>query len=120
MIMSPISNSKLHCCLAVLILFILIFLSLPLLLIYLANNRYEEWQNQRTQIISNSNTQTTIPTSQLVNNSFQFQPNIGPQLNGSGTDTIQSYYPTPPPVQAINCTQFAFQANLSLADENCK
>lgn len=37
-----VSNGRLHCCLLILILFLLIFLSLPLLLIYLANTRYEE------------------------------------------------------------------------------
>ena len=36
-----ISKSKLHCILVILILFILVFLSLPLFLIYLANDNYK-------------------------------------------------------------------------------
>lgn len=39
---NSISRSKLHCCVVVLILFILVFLSLPLMLINLANTRYED------------------------------------------------------------------------------
>lgn len=47
MTLSTVSSSRLHCCLVVLILFILIFLSLPLLLIYVANTRYVERENSK-------------------------------------------------------------------------
>lgn len=41
MLIQSIPNSRLHCCLFILILFILIFLTAPLLLIYLANSDFE-------------------------------------------------------------------------------
>lgn len=63
MAFSSISNSKLHCCLVILILFILVFLSLPLLLIYLANTRFEEtWQSQNATLDKN----VTCPKSDRV------------------------------------------------------
>lgn len=39
---NTISRSKLHCILVIVILFILVFLSLPLFLILLANDNYNE------------------------------------------------------------------------------
>lgn len=117
MFISSVSNRKLHCCLVILILFILIFLSLPLLLIYLANTRYEEWQNRRTQSIyystssseKNSNiTSQSVPTATTT----PLSPNTNqvPNLSWLQQATTPS----------INCTEFAIQTNLSLADENCK
>lgn len=60
MAFGSVSNSKLHCCLVILILFILVFLSLPLLLIYLANTRFEEtWMRQNATLENNG----TCPSS---------------------------------------------------------
>ena len=42
-----ISNSRLHCGLAILVLFILVFLSIPLLLINISNSRYERLQSEK-------------------------------------------------------------------------
>lgn len=118
MFISSISNRKLHCCLVILILFILIFLSLPLLLIYLANNRYEEWQNQRSQLIttnSNRPTNTTISSTLNTNNtsSAPITPSI---INSDAQNSIGSI--NHQSSANINCTLYAHHANLSLADEN--
>lgn len=65
--LKSMSNIKLHCCLAALILFIFVFLSLPLLLIHLANNDYyaskrlaECFPEPAFQLISNGKLQTKL------------------------------------------------------------
>lgn len=42
MFLSSISNTRLHCCLLILILALIIFLSLPLLLIWITSEHYEK------------------------------------------------------------------------------
>jgi len=92
-----------------LILFILVFLSLPLLLFYLANTSYEEQHNQLSRASgggSGPNSTRPTPTNQTQAN--QTEANAGYPAHSS----IE--------FQPINCTQYASQANLSLADENCE
>lgn len=109
MLVSAISKSKLHCCLTILIVFILIFLSLPLLLIYLANTRYEEWQNQRSQQASGASAPTapadaaTTATSGATNNY---------QLELSG----EILYPFSSLLE-LNCTDHALRHNLTLTSD---
>lgn len=88
--MSTVSNSRLHCCLLGLILFILIFLSLPLLLIYLANTRYEEQQESLSQLANHSHSPA--------------------QLGPTTTSGLLHLREGRPP----NCTQFALDAKLAL------
>lgn len=117
MFISSISNRKLHCCLIVLILFILIFLSLPLFLIYLANTRYEEWQNQRVTS-SNNNNNTRAESPQVSAN--QAQQAHSTELAQQNSIIAAS--------QPVNCTQFVLDSNpMALANDsiqngldNCK
>lgn len=103
---SSVSNTKLHCCLFILIMFILIVLSIPLLLIYLANGDYES-SNGSIDEIDNINSQH-----HTTSNITEFP------IDSNGTDASirQQSLKTRP----FNCTEYATQANLSLADENGK
>lgn len=113
LVISAITARKVHCCLLVLVLFILIFLSLPLLLIYLANTRYEE-DYQRTQM-RHLQQPSILNSSFLLNNTSDQQAEVSQQQLQSQLQTNQIYPPA-----AFNCTQFAIKYNLSQADENGK
>lgn len=52
--LSTVSSSKLHCCLVVVILFILIFLALPLLFIFVANTNFESEISKPSNKVMNS------------------------------------------------------------------
>lgn len=114
MLVSAISKSKLHCCLTILIVFILIFLSLPLLLIYLANTRYEEWQNQRSQ---QANTATSAVTTLATSNAngaagttTKSSANYQLEINSEIQNPFSS-------LQSVNCTDYALKHNLTLTND---
>lgn len=108
MLVSAVSKSKLHCCLTILIVFILIFLSLPLLLIYLANTRYVEIKikaqtgNQSSDINSSTNGGNSIL--KAASNQISADKN-------SESDSLFS-------MRTVNCTDFALKHNLTLKDDD--
>lgn len=110
MFSGSISNRKLHCCLLALILLILIFLSIPLLLIYLANTHYQE--SRLAPTLAGRGSAAGGSRGWSGNSSLQevWQQQQQPQSSQSSQATDD----------AINCTQFAIKHNLSRAEENGK
>lgn len=141
MLISSISNRKLHCCFLLLILSILIILSLPLLLIWVANTNYhnnydfgnssrpfsskEESSSIQDEEIIASNTTSTNQLNETVA-SGAGTPKINPLLEEELLNVPPAATATTQPATTtttaspINCTQFAIQNNLTLANEDCK
>lgn len=131
MTLSTVSSSKLHCCLVVLFLFILIFLSLPLLLIYVANTRFEEQENSKpinkaatigcaTQLEAHcvqrpSNAPVLgMNDSLMTNQPLSFNGTIPSSLGSNNATTIDNNNNKP----AINyCNETNSQANQSPSNE---
>lgn len=113
---NSVSNSKLHCCLAALILFILIFLSIPLLLIWVANNHYEESQNELT----GPGPGGRMPSGRLSTQTAPTESSSSSSSSSSTSSSVSNSFSSNQHSQEINCTQFAAQADLSLVGENRK
>lgn len=121
MIISSISNRKLHFYFLLFILFIVIILSLPLLLIREENEHSREHQ---VEIDKTSGMQGILDrdesaaASAATNNQTQQQLESSPVSPASASAGQTTNGSTP--ITAVNCTQFALDNNLTLANEDCK
>lgn len=103
-------------------MFIVIFLSIPLLLIYLANGDYEN---------SNSFNDTTARGFIGQGHTLEIETNSSSSMTDSNISSLSIASDSTPqdPISRLanhksnnpfNCTEYALQANLSLADDNGK